>query len=132
MDAAASIPLGWLCAGVTALFGVTALCRAHRSPLGRAKALLWSLLPALLGVGTLGAGGGLGVFVAVCLLCSVCLGDRDLLPVGDRAVLITGKALPGRRSEQDLPLLTSGLENFSFPLSFLFLFVLFAPPESDF
>ncbi|KAF2984215.1 hypothetical protein EK904_013350, partial [Melospiza melodia maxima] len=63
---------------------------ARRSPLHRAKVLLCSLLPALLCVATLGAGQGLGVFVAMCLLCSVCLGDRDLLPVGDRAVLITG------------------------------------------
>ncbi|XP_063024165.1 17-beta-hydroxysteroid dehydrogenase type 2 isoform X3 [Melospiza melodia melodia] len=87
MDAAASSPLGWLCAGATRLFGVT---MARRSPLHRAKVLLCSLLPALLCVATLGAGQGLGVFVAMCLLCSVCLGDRDLLPVGDRAVLITG------------------------------------------
>ncbi|XP_039577250.1 17-beta-hydroxysteroid dehydrogenase type 2 isoform X1 [Passer montanus] len=87
MDAAASSPLGWLCAAVTALFGVT---MAQRSLLDRAKVLLCSLLPALLCVATLGAGEGLGVFVAMCLLCSVCLGDRDLLPVGDRAVLITG------------------------------------------
>ncbi|XP_054125532.1 17-beta-hydroxysteroid dehydrogenase type 2 [Melozone crissalis] len=87
MDAAARSPLGWLCAGATRLFGVT---MAHRSPLPKAKVLLCSLLPALLCVATLGAGQGLGVFVAMCLLCSVCLGDRDLLPVGDRAVLITG------------------------------------------
>ncbi|XP_030811935.1 estradiol 17-beta-dehydrogenase 2 isoform X1 [Camarhynchus parvulus] len=87
MDAAASSPLGWLCARVTRLFGVT---MAQRSPLDKAKVLLCSLLPALLCVATLGAGQGLGVFVAMCLLCSVCLGDRDLLPVGDRAVLITG------------------------------------------
>ncbi|XP_066050776.1 17-beta-hydroxysteroid dehydrogenase type 2 [Chamaea fasciata] len=90
MDAAAGGPLGWLCAGVTTLFGVTVLCRARRSPLGRAEVLLWSLPAAWLCVGTLGAGGGLGVFVAVCLFCSLCPGDRDLLPVGDRAVLITG------------------------------------------
>ncbi|XP_068059218.1 17-beta-hydroxysteroid dehydrogenase type 2 isoform X2 [Anomalospiza imberbis] len=87
MDAAASSPLGWLCTGVTTLFGVPL---AQRSPLGKAKVLLCSLLPALLCVATLGAGGGLGVFVAVCLVCSVCLGHRDLLPVADRAVLITG------------------------------------------
>ncbi|XP_014730011.1 PREDICTED: estradiol 17-beta-dehydrogenase 2 [Sturnus vulgaris] len=90
MDALASSPLGWLCAGVTTLFGVTVLCVAQRSPVDRAKVLLCSLLPALLCVATLGAGEGLGVFVAMCLLCSACLGDRDLLPVGDRAVLITG------------------------------------------
>lgn len=115
MDAAASSPLGWLCAGVTTLVGVTMLCTAQRSPQDRAKVLLWSLLPALLGllcVATLGAGGGLGVFVAGCLLCSVYLADRDLLPVGDRAVVITGKVLPGHRTKQKLPLLTSGLENF--------------------
>ncbi|XP_041256842.1 17-beta-hydroxysteroid dehydrogenase type 2 [Onychostruthus taczanowskii] len=87
MDAAASSPLGWLCAGATSLFGVT---MAQRSPLDKAKVLLCSLLPALLCVAALGAGEGLGVFVAMCLLCSACLGDRDLLPVGDRAVLITG------------------------------------------
>ncbi|KAM7040077.1 17-beta-hydroxysteroid dehydrogenase type 2 isoform 2-T3 [Acridotheres tristis] len=90
MDALASSPLGWLCAGVTTLFGVTVLWVAQRSPVDRAKVLLCSLLPALLCVATLGAGEGLGVFVAMCLLCSACLGDRDLLPVGDRAVLITG------------------------------------------
>ncbi|XP_059713404.1 17-beta-hydroxysteroid dehydrogenase type 2 [Haemorhous mexicanus] len=87
MDAAASSPLGWLCAGATRLFGVT---MAQRSLLDKAKVLLCSLLPALLCVATLGAGQGLGVFVAMCLVCSVCLGDRDLLPVADRAVLITG------------------------------------------
>ncbi|XP_009088996.1 17-beta-hydroxysteroid dehydrogenase type 2 [Serinus canaria] len=87
MDAAASSPLGWLCAGATRLFGVT---MAQSSLLDKAKVLLCSLLPALLCVATLGAGQGLGVFVAMCLVCSVCLGDRDLLPVADRAVLITG------------------------------------------
>ncbi|XP_010401801.3 17-beta-hydroxysteroid dehydrogenase type 2 [Corvus cornix cornix] len=93
MDALASSPLGWLCAGVSTLVGVTMLCTAQRSPQDKAKVLLWSLLPALLGllcVAPLGAGGGLGVFVAVCLVCSVCLADRELLPVGDRAVFITG------------------------------------------
>uniref|UniRef100_A0A8C5T9N3 Hydroxysteroid 17-beta dehydrogenase 2 n=1 Tax=Malurus cyaneus samueli TaxID=2593467 RepID=A0A8C5T9N3_9PASS len=93
MDAAASSALGWLCAGVTALFGVTALCRASRNPLGIAKGLLWSLLAALLGllcVPGLGAAVGLGVFVLGSLVCCAFLGDRDLLPVGDRAVLITG------------------------------------------
>ncbi|XP_015495324.1 estradiol 17-beta-dehydrogenase 2 isoform X1 [Parus major] len=91
MDAAASSALGWLCAGVTALLGVTVLRRAHRSPLGKAKVLLWSLLAALLCVAPLGAAGGLlGVLVAVCLARSVCPGDSDLLPVADRAVLITG------------------------------------------
>lgn len=109
MDAAASSPLGWLCAGATRLFGVT---MAQSSLLDKAKVLLCSLLPALLCVAMLGAGQGLGVFVAMCLVCSVCLGDRDLLPVADRAVLITGKVLPGHRNEQNLPFLTSGLENF--------------------
>ncbi|KAM4767404.1 17-beta-hydroxysteroid dehydrogenase type 2 isoform 2-T2 [Cyanocitta cristata] len=93
MDALASSPLGWLCAGISALAGVTMLCTAQRSPQDKAKVLLWSLLPALLGllcVATLGAGGGLGVFVAVCLVCSASLADRERLPVGDRAVLITG------------------------------------------
>lgn len=104
MDAAAGGALGWLCAGVTTLFGVTALYTAQRSP----KVLLWSLPAALVCVGTLGAGGGLGVFVAVCLFCSLCPGDGDLLPVGDRAVLITGKGA----AKQNLPLPASGLENF--------------------
>ncbi|NXH50684.1 DHB2 dehydrogenase, partial [Dicaeum eximium] len=90
MDAAASSPLGWLCAGVTGLFGVTMLCPARGSALHKAKVLLCSLLPALLCVATLGAGEGLGVFVAMCLVCCAYRGDRDLLPVGDRAVLITG------------------------------------------
>ncbi|TRZ25302.1 hypothetical protein HGM15179_001799 [Zosterops borbonicus] len=88
MDAAAGSALGWLCAGVTITFvGVTALCRA---PLGRAKVLLWSFSAALVCAGALGAAGGLGGFVAVCLVCSLCPGNGDLLPVGDRAVLITG------------------------------------------
>lgn len=110
MDAVASSPLGWLCAGVTTLFGVTMLCRAQSSPVHTAKVLLWSLLPSLLCVATLGA--GVGLFVAMCLLCSAYLGDRELLPVGDRAVLITGKVLPVCRDKQNLPFLTSGQENF--------------------
>ncbi|XP_039931238.1 17-beta-hydroxysteroid dehydrogenase type 2 isoform X1 [Hirundo rustica] len=87
MDAAAGSALRWLCAGVTALLGVSVLRTAQGSRLGRAKALLWSLLAAWLCAGALAAG---GVLVAVCLWCSVRPGDADLLPVGDRAVLITG------------------------------------------
>ncbi|KFQ33869.1 Estradiol 17-beta-dehydrogenase 2, partial [Merops nubicus] len=66
---------------------------AKRSPVERANMLVWRLVPALLGllcVATLGAGGGLVVFATLCLVSSVCLGGRVLLPVGDRAVLITG------------------------------------------
>ncbi|XP_021396720.2 17-beta-hydroxysteroid dehydrogenase type 2 [Lonchura striata] len=84
------LPPGWLRSGVTGLFGVPP---APRSPLGRAKALLCSLLPAVLCVAALGAGEGLGVLAAVWLLRSVCPGHgghRDLLPVRDRAVLVTG------------------------------------------
>ncbi|KAM6380572.1 17-beta-hydroxysteroid dehydrogenase type 2 [Pluvialis apricaria] len=93
MDVLAGSPLGWLCVGVTALFGVTVLCTAKRSPVEKAKVLVWSLLPASLGllcVAPLGAGGGLVVFCAVSLLSSAYLGGRALLPVGDKAVLITG------------------------------------------
>ncbi|XP_009275575.1 PREDICTED: estradiol 17-beta-dehydrogenase 2 [Aptenodytes forsteri] len=93
MDALAGSPLGWLCVGVTLLFGVTLLCMAKRSSAEKANVLLWSLLPALLGllcVAVLGAGGGLAVFCATSLVSSVYLGGRVLLPVGDKAVLITG------------------------------------------
>uniref|UniRef100_A0A672UJP9 Hydroxysteroid 17-beta dehydrogenase 2 n=1 Tax=Strigops habroptila TaxID=2489341 RepID=A0A672UJP9_STRHB len=65
MDALADSPLGWLCVGITALFGVTVLCTAKRSPVGKENILVWSLLPVLLGL-------------------------TVLLPVGDKAVLITG------------------------------------------
>ncbi|XP_010306365.1 17-beta-hydroxysteroid dehydrogenase type 2 [Balearica regulorum gibbericeps] len=93
MDALAGSPLGWLCVGVTLLFGVTVLRTTKRSLVEKGNVLLWSLLPALLGllcVAMLGAGGGLVVFCAVCLVSSVYLGGRVLLPVGDKAVLITG------------------------------------------
>ncbi|XP_009888681.1 PREDICTED: estradiol 17-beta-dehydrogenase 2 [Charadrius vociferus] len=93
MDALAGSPFGWLCVAVTVLFGVTVLCTAKRSPVEKVKVLVWSLLPASLGllcVATLGAGGGLVVFCAVSLVSSVYLGGRALLPVGDKAVLITG------------------------------------------
>ncbi|XP_076204942.1 17-beta-hydroxysteroid dehydrogenase type 2 [Aptenodytes patagonicus] len=93
MDALAGSPLGWLCVGVTLLFGVTLLCMAKRSSAEKANVLVWSLLPALLGllcVAALGAGGGLVVFCATSLVSSVYLGGRVLLPVGDKAVLITG------------------------------------------
>ncbi|XP_005234848.1 17-beta-hydroxysteroid dehydrogenase type 2 isoform X2 [Falco peregrinus] len=92
MDALAGSPLGWLCVGITALFGVTILCRAKRSLAGKANVLAWSLLPVLLGLlcmATLGAGRGL-VACAACLISSMYLGSRELLPVGDKAVLITG------------------------------------------
>ncbi|XP_009871634.1 PREDICTED: estradiol 17-beta-dehydrogenase 2 [Apaloderma vittatum] len=93
MDALTSSPLGWLCAGVTALFGVTVLYVAKRSPVEKANVLVWRVLPALLGLlcmATLGAGRGLVVFCAACLIFSMYLGSRALLPVGDKAVLITG------------------------------------------
>ncbi|XP_009487074.1 17-beta-hydroxysteroid dehydrogenase type 2 [Pelecanus crispus] len=93
MDALTSSPLGWLCTGVTVLFGVTVLCTAKRSPAEKANVLVRSLLPASLGLlcmATLGAGGGLVVFCAVSLVSSAYLGGRALLPVGDKAVLITG------------------------------------------
>lgn len=96
MDALAGSPLGWLGVAVTVLFGVTVLCTAKRSPVEKAKVLVWSLLPASLGllcVATLGAGGGLLVVCAVSLVSSTYLGGRALLPVGDKAVLITGKVL---------------------------------------
>lgn len=94
MDALAGSPLGWLCVGVTVLFGMTVLCMAKKSPAEKAKVLVQSLLPASLGllcVAALGAGGGLVVFCAVSLVSSAYLGGRMLLPVGDKAVLITGK-----------------------------------------
>ncbi|NWX73761.1 DHB2 dehydrogenase, partial [Alca torda] len=93
MDALASSPLGWLCVGVTVLFGMTLLCMAKKSPAEKAKVLVRSLLPTSLGllcVAALGAGGGLVVFCAVSLVSSTYLGGRMLLPVGDKAVLITG------------------------------------------
>ncbi|XP_009581533.1 PREDICTED: estradiol 17-beta-dehydrogenase 2 [Fulmarus glacialis] len=93
MDALAGSPLGWLCVGITVLFGVAVLCTAKRSPVEKANVLVWSLLPALLGllcVAVLGAGGGLVVFCTVSLVSSAYLGGRALLPVGDKAVLITG------------------------------------------
>uniref|UniRef100_A0A663LZK3 Hydroxysteroid 17-beta dehydrogenase 2 n=1 Tax=Athene cunicularia TaxID=194338 RepID=A0A663LZK3_ATHCN len=86
-------PLEWLCTGVTLLFGVTVLCMVKRSPVEKADVLVWRVLPALLGllcVATLGAGVGLVVFCAGCLISSMYLGVRALLPVGDKAVLITG------------------------------------------
>ncbi|XP_026712499.1 estradiol 17-beta-dehydrogenase 2 [Athene cunicularia] len=93
MDALPSSPLEWLCTGVTLLFGVTVLCMVKRSPVEKADVLVWRVLPALLGllcVATLGAGVGLVVFCAGCLISSMYLGVRALLPVGDKAVLITG------------------------------------------
>ncbi|PKU41451.1 estradiol 17-beta-dehydrogenase 2 [Limosa lapponica baueri] len=93
MDALAPSPLGWLCVGATALFGMTVLCTTKKNLVEKGKVLIRSLLPALLGLlcmAMLGAGGGLVVFCAVSLVSSVYLGGRALLPVGDKAVLITG------------------------------------------
>ncbi|XP_030326785.1 estradiol 17-beta-dehydrogenase 2 isoform X1 [Strigops habroptila] len=93
MDALADSPLGWLCVGITALFGVTVLCTAKRSPVGKENILVWSLLPVLLGllcVAMLGTGVGLVVFCTSCLVSSMYLSSTVLLPVGDKAVLITG------------------------------------------
>ncbi|KAM4640131.1 17-beta-hydroxysteroid dehydrogenase type 2 isoform 2-T2 [Amazona ochrocephala] len=93
MDALADSPLGWLCVGITALFGVTVFCTAKRSPVGKENVLVWSLLPALLGllcVAMLGTGEGLVVFCASCLVSSMYLSSTVLLPVSDKAVLITG------------------------------------------
>lgn len=96
MDALADSPLGWLCVGITALFGVTVFCTAKRSPVGKENVLVWSLLPALLGllcVAMLGTGEGLVVFCASCLVSSMYLSSTVLLPVSDKAVLITGRVL---------------------------------------
>ncbi|KAM9374384.1 17-beta-hydroxysteroid dehydrogenase type 2 [Phaethornis superciliosus] len=93
MDALAGSPLGWLCVGITTLLGVTLLCMAKRRLAKQANMLVWSLLPTLLGLlagAGLGVGGGLVVFCIVCLVSWVYLGGRALLPVGDKAVLITG------------------------------------------
>ncbi|NXJ08780.1 DHB2 dehydrogenase, partial [Odontophorus gujanensis] len=87
MDALPSSPLGWLCVAITVLFG---LCLAKRSC--EAHVLLQSVLPALLGLlcmAVLGMCWGLAVFCGVWLCCSVYLGMGPL-PVGDKAVLITG------------------------------------------
>ncbi|XP_009701915.1 PREDICTED: estradiol 17-beta-dehydrogenase 2 [Cariama cristata] len=93
MEALASSPLGWLSVGITVLFSVTVLCTVKRSPVEKANVLVWSLLPVLLGLlcgAMLGTGGGLVVFCTVCLVSSMYLGSKVLLPVGDKAVLITG------------------------------------------
>ncbi|OPJ78172.1 estradiol 17-beta-dehydrogenase 2 [Patagioenas fasciata monilis] len=93
MDALASSPLGWLYVGVTTLFGVTMLIVAKRSLIEKRNMLVWSLLPialALLCAATLGAAGGLGVLCAMSIISAVYLGARTMLPVGDKAVLITG------------------------------------------
>lgn len=114
MDASTSNLLGWLCVGVTTLFGVSVFYTAKRSPAEKANLLLWSLLPTLLGllcVAMLGTAGGLVVFCTMCLL-SVYLGNRALLPVGDKAVLITGRVLQTCSGKQKLAFLTSGMENF--------------------
>lgn len=115
MDALTGSPLGWLCAGVTTLLGATMLFTAKRSPVEKANMLVWSLLPALLGLlcmAMLGAGGGLVVFCAVSLVSSAYLGGRVLLPVGNKAVLITGKVLQMCSGKEKLAFLPSGLENF--------------------
>lgn len=105
MDALAGSPFGWFCAGVTVLFGVTALCVAKRSPVEKANVLVWRLLPVLLGllcVATLGAAGGLVVFCGTCLVSSAYLGSGALLPVGDKAVLVTGKVQQTRSGKQKI------------------------------
>jgi len=98
MDALAGSPLGWLCVGVTVLFGVAVLHLAKWSPSEQARMLVWSLLPAWLGllcVAVLGAGGGLAMLcaaaLAVALASAACRGSGAMLPVGDKAVLVTGK-----------------------------------------
>ncbi|XP_025915681.1 estradiol 17-beta-dehydrogenase 2 [Apteryx rowi] len=94
MDAlGAGSSLGWLYAGVMALFGATVLRAAKRSQVDAAGALAWTLLPASLGLlscAALGACGGLVAFAAACLVSSAYLGAGAVLPVGDKAVLITG------------------------------------------
>ncbi|XP_009943642.2 17-beta-hydroxysteroid dehydrogenase type 2 [Opisthocomus hoazin] len=97
MDALAGSPLGWLCVGVTVLFGVAVLHLAKWSPSEQARMLVWSLLPAWLGllcVAVLGAGGGLAMLcaaaLAVALASAACRGSGAMLPVGDKAVLVTG------------------------------------------
>ncbi|XP_042677659.1 17-beta-hydroxysteroid dehydrogenase type 2 [Centrocercus urophasianus] len=87
MDVLPSSPLGWLCVAVPVLFG---LCLAKRRY--KAHVLLRIVLPALLGllcVAVLGMCWGLIVFCSTWLSCSVYL-DAGPLPVGDKAVLITG------------------------------------------
>ncbi|XP_010004500.1 PREDICTED: estradiol 17-beta-dehydrogenase 2 [Chaetura pelagica] len=93
MDALAGSLLGWLCLGITVLFGVTVRYMAMRNPVEKANLLVWSLLPALLGLlclAVLGVGWGLVGLCFSCLLSWGYLGGGALLPVGDRAVLITG------------------------------------------
>lgn len=105
MDALASTPLGWLYVGVTALFGVTVLFVAKRSPMEKRTVLVWSLLPAalaLLCAAALGAAGGLGALCAVSVASAVYLGGRTMLPVGDKAVLITGELLHVGSGDQKL------------------------------
>lgn len=105
MDALASSPLGWLYVGVTTLFGLTMLFVAKRSPMEKRNVLVWSLLPmalALLCAATLGAAGGLGVLCATSIISAVYLGARTMLPVGDKAVLITGKLLHVGSRKQNL------------------------------
>uniref|UniRef100_A0A8C9L8R1 Hydroxysteroid 17-beta dehydrogenase 2 n=1 Tax=Pavo cristatus TaxID=9049 RepID=A0A8C9L8R1_PAVCR len=94
MDTLPSSPLGWLCVALPVLFG---LCLAKRSY--KAHVLLQSVLPALLGllcVPVLGTCWGLIVFCSTWLGCSAYL-DAGPLPVGDKAVLITGKGLGAQR-----------------------------------
>lgn len=94
MDALPSSPWGWLCVAIPVLFG---LCLAKRSC--RAHMLLRSVLPALFGllcVVMLGTCWGLIVFCSTWLSCSAYL-DAGPLPVGDKAVLITGKGLRAQR-----------------------------------
>ncbi|XP_019475359.1 estradiol 17-beta-dehydrogenase 2 isoform X2 [Meleagris gallopavo] len=87
MDVLPSSALGWLCVAIPVLFG---LCLAKRRY--KAHVLLQIVLPALLGllcVAVLGTCWGLIVFCSTWLSCLVYL-DAGPLPVGDKAVLITG------------------------------------------
>lgn len=94
MDVLPSSALGWLCVAIPVLFG---LCLAKRRY--KAHVLLQIVLPALLGllcVAVLGTCWGLIVFCSTWLSCLVYL-DAGPLPVGDKAVLITGKGLGEQR-----------------------------------
>lgn len=82
--------------GVAVIFGATVLRMVKRSLVEKGSVLVWSLLPASLGLlcgAALGACGGLLAFCGACLVSSAYLGGTAPLPVGDKAVLVTGKAL---------------------------------------
>ncbi|NXL92048.1 DHB2 dehydrogenase, partial [Alectura lathami] len=87
MDALTGSPSGWLCMALTVLLGLYVAKRSRKT-----SVLLWSLLPAVLGLlcaAVLGACWGPLVLCGTWLGCRVYLGT-GLLPVGDKAVLITG------------------------------------------